>query len=136
MKLSLIIPFYPIDETKYGYLHTMLDSCNGYDEVLLIENQRAGFATAINFGFSQATGDYLLMSSDDVVWDGNIRDLCVPDMVTVPMINGYDNRFSGVTFCIPRTVYEKVGGLSEEYDTGYFEDDDYYRALFNHNIPM
>lgn len=39
-------------------------------------------------------------------------------------------------FCvmIPRTVYEKVGGLDEAFGLGFFEDDDYCRRLQQENL--
>jgi GT2 family glycosyltransferase/glycosyltransferase involved in cell wall biosynthesis len=41
-------------------------------------------------------------------------------------------------FCvmIPRHVYEKVGGLDEQYGLGYFEDDDYCRRVQQIGLRM
>lgn len=137
MTLSMIVPFMDIDKhehnlpmTKHEMLHRMLDSCTGYDEVLLIENEGAGFAVPVNFGLQEATGDFLLVANDDMIWDGgDLKRICDPDAVVSPQINESKNRFSGVAFCMPKKVYKKIGGLWEGYKIAYFEDCDYYQMI-------
>lgn len=137
-KISVIIPFMPADEDKWSVLERLLDSLEGADEILVIENMREGYAVPINFGLSQATGDYLIVLNDDLKMDrgASLKDICDPNFVTSPTIDGNEQDFWGCAFCIPRWVYEKVGGLDERYRISYFDDDDYLNELRQAHVPM
>lgn len=135
--LSVVIPFMPIDEDKYAVLDQTLDSFSGADEVLVVENWKAGYAVPINFGLAQATGDFLVVMNDDLVWDGgSLTRLCDPEAVTSPRVNGHAQPFWGCAFCLPRWVYERTGGLFEGYRISYFDDDDFQNTLEHLGIPM
>lgn len=137
MKLSCVVPYMESDEGKPAILNRMLDSLKGVDETLVIENWKEGYAVPINFGLSQATGDFILVSTDDVIWDGmSLKRLCDPNAVTSPLVNGNEQPFFGVAFCLPRWVYEKTGGLFEGYRISYFDDDDFIKTLEKYGIPM
>lgn len=136
MKVSVIIPFMDSFPGKYDILHTCLNSFTGADEVIVVENWREGYAVPINYGLSQASGDFLFVMNDDLIWDGgSIKRVCRDDAVTSPMINGKSQSFWGCCFSIPRWVYEKIGGLDEQYRISYFDDEDYWNTLRAHNIP-
>lgn len=138
MKLSVVIPFMASDPEKHDILHRCIDSMRGYDELIVVDNWKEGYAVPINYGMSQATGDFILMSTDDVIWpDISLKALCDPEAVTSPCVNGnMPNPIAGVAFCLPKWVYEKTGGLYEGYRISYFDDDDWIKTLEKHNIPM
>lgn len=138
MKVSVVIPYMEVNEGKRDVLERLLDSLNGYDEILVVENWKDGYAVPINFGLSQASGDFLIVMNDDLVMDegGDLRDICEPGIVTSPTVDGNDQSFWGCVFCIPREVYEKVGGLDERYRISYFDDDDYINTLRKHKVEM
>lgn len=126
-----------INEEKPAVLNRLLDSLVGADEIIVVENWKEGYAVPINFGLSQATGDYLIVMNDDLVMQkGSLSDMCDPEAVTSPKENGHEQPFYGNCFCIPRWVYEKVGGLDERYRISYFDDDDYINTLRKAKIPM
>lgn len=125
------------DSGKQAVLERCLDSVTGADEILVIENWKEGYAVPINFGLQQATGDFLFVSNDDLIFDGgSLKRLCDPEAVTSPLVNGSEQPFFGCAFMIPRWVYEKVGGLYEGYRISYFDDDDYIKVLESNGIPM
>ena len=137
--ISVIIPHYP----KTQELNKLLDECrssiSGYDELVLVINEGIGFAKACNWGFKMAKGDYLVLVSNDVVFKrGNIKDLIDERGVTSPLLNGVKppRGLWGCCFCIPRWVYEQIGGFDEQFEIGYFEDDDYAMRLKLANIPL
>jgi len=37
---------------------------------------------------------------------------------------------------LPRWVYEKVGGFDEDFEGGYWEDDDFINRLNENRIPI
>lgn len=136
-KISIIIPYMESDPGKPAVLERLLDSLVGADEIIVVENWKAGYAVPINFGLSQASGDYLLVLNDDLVLtQGELSELCDPDAVTSPTIDNGVQPFWGCAFMIPRWVYEKVGGLDERYRVSYFDDDDYINELRKAGIPM
>ena len=126
------------DPGKQDVLERLLDSLVGADEIIVVENWKAGYAVPINFGFEQATGDYLMVLNDDLVMDqgGDLHDLCDPDAVTSPTVDGGEQDFWGCAFILPRWVYEKIGGMDERYRVSYFDDDDLMNTLRKHGIPM
>jgi len=137
MRLSVIIPYMEADSGKQAILERCLDSLKGANQIIVVENWKEGYAVPINYGLSQATGDFLLVMNDDLIWhDGSLKKLCDIDAVTSPLINGVEKPFFGAAFCIPRWVYEKVGGLYEGYRISYFDDDDYIKILEREGIPM
>lgn len=137
MKISLIIPYYPVVGKEESVLEECVKSINGYDELILVVNDGIGYGAAVNRGLKLAKGDYLMIANDDIILDrGDIRSLCEPDAVTCPQINNEHKDFNGGLFCIPRAVYEKVGGFDEQFKIGYFEDDDYIMRLRANGIPM
>jgi hypothetical protein len=66
----------------------------------------------------------------------SLKDICDVNFVTSPTIDGNEQPFWGCAFCIPRWVYEKVGGLWEGYRISYFDDDDYINILRQAHVPM
>ena len=137
MKTSVIIPFMNAFEGKYKILEDCIDSFTGADEIIVVENWRAGYAVPINYGLSQASGDFLIVMNDDLIFDGgSLKRLCREDAVTSPVVNGNNQKFWGCCFCMPRWVYEKVGALDEQYTISYFDDDDYLLTLEKFGIPM
>lgn len=126
-----------VDAEKPGVLKKTVDSMHGYDELLLIWNDRMGYAKPINKGLKLAKGDYIIVMNDDLIFQaGDLRLLCNPDAVTSPVVNGREQGFWGCCFCMPRWVYEKTGGLDERYTISYFDDDDFLQTLKSLDIPM
>lgn len=137
MKLSVVIPYMESDPGKLDILNRCIGSMRGYDECIVVENWKEGYAVPINFGMSQASGDFILMSTDDVVWPGiSLKAMCDPSAVTSPLVNGQEQSLWGVAFCLPRWVYEKTGGLFEGYKISYWDDEDWIKTLEKHNIPF
>lgn len=127
------------DNGKRAVLHRLLDSLNGKgaDEVLVVENWKSGYAAPINFGLSQAMGDYLIVMNDDLILrEGTLDLLTDPNAVTSPLVDDQAQPFWGCCFCIPRWVYEKVGGLDERYRISYYDDDSFEMKLLQNDIPM
>jgi glycosyltransferase involved in cell wall biosynthesis len=141
MKLSIVIPYMETDPEKHKVLERLLDSIKGLtdeDEIIVIENDRAGYAVPINYGLSEAKGDFMLVLNDDLVMNRgeDIHSICDVNFVTSPCIDEREQSLWGCAFCIPRWVYAKVGGLDERYRVSYFDDDDYINILREHNVPM
>lgn len=137
MKLSLVIPFMPIDDGKYKVLEDTCKSFIGADEIIIVHNMGLGYAKPINLGLKVAKGDFLMVSNDDMQYDGgSLKRLCDEKAVVSPKVNGKSQPFWGCSFCIPRWVYEKVGGLYEGYRISYFDDEDFYQTLKKADIPM
>ena len=142
-RLSVVIPFW----SKEGHFDTMLADCvrslrGQFDELIVVSNQpdeegRALFSKWVNLGLRLASGDYTLVLNSDTLLDpaSNLRDLCVPDTITCPIVNGDDYPFWGCAFCIPRTVYAAHGGLDEAFK-GYFEDLDYCVRMYQAGVPI
>ena len=137
-KVSIIVPYYESDPDKPAVLKRLVDSLEGYDEVIVVWNDKMGYAKPINKGLELAKGDFMIVLNDDLVMDrgGSLRDICDVNYVTSPTIDGIEQDFWGCAFCIPRWVYERVGGLSEIYRISYYDDDDYINELRKAKVPM
>ncbi len=136
MTLSCIVPYMEITPEKRDILKRCMDSFTGANEIIIVSNWREGYAKPINKGLAIAKGDFLVVMNDDLIWDGgSLKRLCDENAVTSPMVNGKSQDFWGCCFCIPRWVYEKIGGLDERYTISYFDDEDYWEALKLNNIP-
>ena len=139
--ITLIIPYLECDADKPAVLKRCLDSLvNEYDELIIIDEKIDNLATKINLGLSRAKGDYLVVSNDDIVLSsGHLKDLCIPGSVTTPLVNNglpMGKKFHGHMWCLPREVYEKVGGMYEGYDGFYYDDTDYEQMILKAGIPI
>jgi GT2 family glycosyltransferase len=131
--ISLVVPYLEIDEEKPALLKRFLDSVVGqYDELIISDSKTDSYTKKVNDGLKKATGDYLIVGSDDIyLARGSLRDL-PKDWVTYPFINDQPKSF-GVLFCLPRAVYEQIGGLDERYNI-YCSDNDYLMMLSSAQI--
>lgn len=136
--ISVVIPYYENSPEKKAVLARCTQSLKGHDEIIIVWNDRMGYAPSINRGLMTAQGDYMVVMNDDVILkEGDLKMLCKPDTVTSPSFNGriYPHIW-GSCFCMPRTVYERVGGMDERYTISYFDDDDLIHTLLKAGISM
>ncbi len=129
--ISLIIPHVPKPE-----LNSLLDGClqtlSDYDELILVVNDAIGYGKAFNWGFKYARGDFLLAVSNDTrLIKGSLKDLCDETAVTYS-----ENAQWGCFFCLPRWIYQEIGGFDERFVGAYWEDDDFLHRLNLAKIPV
>jgi len=122
--LSVVIPHVPGKEHDERLLECVA-SLKDYDELIIVTNEigTLGFTKAVNTGLSIARGDYVAVVNNDIVLEGNIRDMC-KNAVVSPKMNGKEQYFWGCFFVIPRKVLETVGYLDEQFYL-YCSDTDY-----------
>lgn len=119
----------------------MLDRCvksfeGQYDELIVIDNPDMSLAAKQNMGLRMATGDFLIVSNDDVVANtGILRDLCGEGVISPKVIGGLDKLFHAHMFCLPRRIYAEVGGFDESYSGVYYIDSDLWIRLLNAGYP-
>lgn len=133
-KVSLIIPTLHVADC----LEKCIESFKGqYDELIVVDDTDLSLAKKINKGLRLATGDFLIVSNDDVLADtGTLRDLCVEGRVLSPKVNGGVFKvFHAHIFCLPRSIYGQVGGYDEDYDGVYHIDSAYWAKLINAGLP-
>lgn len=137
-KVSVIIPYYEADPDKPAVLKRLTDSLVGADEIIVVWNDKMGYAKPINKGLNIAHGDFLMVLNDDLKMDpgGDLHNLCDPNFVTSPTVDGNEQPFWGCAFMMPRWVFEQTGGLDERYRISYFDDDDFINELRKNDIPM
>lgn len=134
--ISVIIPHWPANQELDLLLEHCVKSIKA-DEIIVVVNEGIGFAPAVNKGLRLAHGDYLfVVNNDTVVIAGELRDMCVPDTVTVPKIHGQVDDMPRAFYCMPRSVYDLIGGYDERFKMGYFEDDDFITRLSKHEVPI
>lgn len=131
MTISLIVPHKPFPEADAA-LERCLKSFKGqYDELILVINENWGYGKAVNYGLKQATGEYLIISNNDIeLIQGSIKHLPFGDLITVPIITPEPRDYKPRSiFCMHKSIYEdlmkKYGYFYDErFGAGYFEDDD------------
>lgn len=135
--ISVIIPYMEAFPEKRAILRRCVQSLRGHDELIVVSNWQEGYARPINKGLAIARGDFLVVMNDDIYQTaGSLQDLCNPEAATSPTINGQSQSLWGCCFCLPRWVYEQIGGLDEQYRISYFDDDDLIFTLQAAEIPM
>ena len=136
--ISAVIPHWPKSPAHKAALKRCLNSLEGVDEIIVEVNDGIGFAKACNLGLAKTHGDYILViNNDTVVTRGNLQTLCVPDTVAVPRrATGQVDNMPRAFYCMPRSVYEKVGGYDERFEGGYYEDDDLIRRWMEAGVPI
>lgn len=140
VKLIYSIPFWNSDDGKMQILRDCVESLKGKFQLLILAGKQPTLPIAWNMcldlGFSMGA-DYVIVSNDDVILtDGTVEMLCKKDTVVSPLINGTEwKRFHAHVFCLPRSVYEKVGGFDEKYQI-YYSDTAFAMKLVENNIPV
>jgi GT2 family glycosyltransferase len=129
VNISCVIPHWPKSIEHDQALVRCIDSLRGYDELIVERNDGIGFAKAVNLGLKKAKGDYICVINNDTVMErGDLKYLCKPDTIVVPcMRTGQVDNMPRAFYCMPRSIYEEVGGYDERFEIGYFEDDDLIR---------
>jgi len=142
MKISVVISSYWVDDEKPSLLKRCVDSLVDADEILtLVTFPKASlsFAEAHNRIATLATGDYIIVVGDNAVLaEGSLKDMCIPNTVTSPLINSAPFGASGIViYCMPRNIYEKVGIYDPIFYNGsHWEDTDLLRNLYENNIEV
>jgi len=137
MKISVVIPHYPYNEEINTKLKRCVNSLVGAYEILIIVNDKIGFAKAVNCGLKIASGDYICVVNNDLyIQEGLLEYIAKPEGVCSPSVNGVVQEFYGGFFCMPRWVYEGVGDFDERFEIGYYEDNDYFERIKQLNIPF
>lgn len=128
MRVSLIVPTLWVKPESV--IVPMLQSVSGeYDELLIVDGEDK-LSEKINYGLNKATGDLLVVSNDDAILiKGSLQGLYKKDSVISPNLsNGYNKIFHAHMWGMDRSVYEKIGGMNEEYVV-YWMDTDYAMRL-------
>lgn len=121
MKISLIIPTLHVEDK----LEKCIESFKGqYDELIVVDDKDKSLAFKQNKGMRLATGDFLIVSNDDVLADqGQLKDLCIKGQVVSPRVNGGVFKvFHAHLFCMPREIFAECGGFDESYSGVYYID--------------
>lgn len=130
--ISLIIPYYECDLEKREVLSRCVNSMAGqYDQLVVVDEKTDNLSAKINKGMRSANGDWLIVCNDDIeLIQGTLKDLCIKDVVTCPLVNGNLLKlFHGHMFCMSREVYADVGQMFEGYKKFYYDDSDYWMQI-------
>lgn len=145
MRLSLVIPHWPLDEETDEALRRCVSSFPPECERIVVVNDGTGYGRNVNIGLRLAAGHYIAVVNNDCrLAEGNIYDLCLPETVTCPLVIGErqgfgesiePGAFHGCFWVVPRPVLERVGLLDERFERAYWEDDDFLARLRHAGIP-
>lgn len=140
MSISVVMPFWSYGPEADAMLANCVVRIN-YDELVLVVNEpnergEPLIAKRVNQGLRLAHGDYLIVMMSSAMLDaGSLHDLCQPDAITSPSVNGVTNPFHGCCFCIPREIYQQYGGMDEAY-TAFFVDNDFVCRMITSGVPI
>ena len=143
--LSVVIPHWPIDEQTDAALRDCVASFPAACERLVVVNEGTGYGHNVNIGLRLASGEYVAVVNNDCrVAEGNLDDLCIPGVVTSPLVIGERQGFGesiepggfhGCFWVVPRLVLDHVGLIDERYEHAYWEDNDFLTRLRKAGIP-
>lgn len=136
-KISLVVPHWPKEPHHDELLRACIKSMPEADEKIIIVNDGTGMGRAINKGLELSTGDFIIVANNDTrLILGSLYDMCNDTSITLP--NNMDGQWElpRSFFCLPRWVYETVGGYDEQFGVGYFEDDDLIKRWRDAHIPF
>lgn len=147
MKYSIIIPCYDPDKKKRDVMQACFQSIAVHSykesyELIKVWNVD-GFPKAVNKGIKQANGDFLIVMNDDVlIRDDNWLDkLAQPSRISSWRLHRFfmtgEDVPDGSLFCLPRSVYNRIGLFDEQFADGYgFSDSDYWFRATAENVPF
>jgi hypothetical protein len=140
VRLSVVVPHWPLDDEVDEALQRCLASLPDDCETFVIVDEGTGFARNVNLGLRLASGDFVaVVGNDSHVVEGDVHDLCVPGSVASPVVEGKPaiepGGFHGAFWVAPREVIERIGPLDERFEGAFFEDDDYLERLRAAGIP-
>lgn len=147
MALSLGIIAFSVNERFIQMTQEAIDSYRSADEIIVVENgpyhpytgvdvyvrfsENQFFTRAANAILRLAKHNYIaVVNNDTSLESGSLKDLCVTDTVTSPLITTQKELgpFVGSFFVIPRSVLEQIGCLDEQFKL-YYSDTDYCTRL-------
>lgn len=137
-KITLVIPHYPSEQTDIA-LDVCLKSFEGqYDELILVVNDGIGYGPAVNWGLKYSTGDYIIVSNNDVILThGDVKALTYGDGFVIPIIQPMPRDYKPRSiFCMSRKIYETILNrdgffYDPRFKIGYFEDDDLHNRTID-----
>lgn len=103
-------------------------------DIYLYSKQNAGFTRNVNRGWKLSEGDYtIIANSDTQLFEGKLKDLCIPGKVTCPKVSGYNVvQLCGAFFCVPKEIKEQYGLLREDLpDKNYGSDSEYEKRTWD-----
>lgn len=115
------------------------DDTNFDDDVRILKRKKnGGYAAAVNMGLFHAEGDYIVVCNNDITFPQEdwLKHLLKPlkegyDISSIKTDNNETedeitegDKF-GSLWAMKRKVYDTIGGLSQDFGRGYFEDLDY-----------
>ena len=138
MRISLVIPTKQDNDHKAELLAQCVGSFSQYvDEIIIISEDIKNLAQKINMGLVKASGDFIIVANDDLTLvSGDLRDLCIENTVTSPLVNNMGKELSGHIWCIPKNILTIVGYMYQGYEVAYYDDDDYFRKIAEHDIAV
>lgn len=141
MKYSIILLDYDPENTKVEMtqkaIKSIADNSKNYDGELIVIKDVYGYSSAVNSGFKQVKGDYIVVLNNDVIikdpkWLEKYSE--IPNTITSRQLVSFymngDMFPDGCCWGIYKSDQEKVGLLDTIYDDGYGCDeiDYFYRA--------
>jgi len=135
--VSVIIPIRPVNDQTWELTSQCVQSLVGYDELILqFDLQGEGFAKTVNKGVARAKGEWIaIVNNDTKMLNGSIKDMCKFQSVVRPkLVGGELAKFAFVV--MPHKIWEAIGGLSEDYELGFYEDDEFLRKVQDKNFYM
>lgn len=148
MKYSILFlnwdPDHKLCEIIKESLHSIISNSIGYDYELIILD-RLHLRAEINRGFKVARGEYMIVISNDVIIKNKWLDfMAVPGTITswratksswIP--DQLTDELDCSCFCVPKSVWEKVGDWDENFGDRYgYDDNDYLYRATKLDVPL
>ena len=126
-KYSIILPTYDPELKKVEQTKIALESVKKYAELpheIIIVKDVVGYSNAINEGLHRATGDYIIVASDDIeIHEPYLAKLTKENAVVswrfVPFYMTGELVPDGSLYGFSRETYEKMGDMDTAYVGGY-----------------
>ena len=148
MRYSIIIPIYDPEGkndalTSKCILSVLKNSMEHEYEIIPVQHTTLNYSTAVNVGLKRATGDFLIILSNDV-------EILDPRWLEKYTVEDSISSFCQYTFYITgepipdascwgmsRIVFNRIGLLDEQFKDGYgYEDNDYWMRCKENNISF